>query len=295
MPLAGTNSLSEFMATKYLGAADVRRLASQLGVTPTKKWGQNFVIDPNTIRHIVDEAHVTADDIVVEIGPGLGSLTLGLLDKAKQVVVIEIDERLAGQLPETVTEFAPDLAENLLVLNTDALAVDALPVQPTKLVANLPYNVSVPVLLHFLQKFPSIQEALVMVQAEVGERLASAPGSKIYGVPSVKAAWYGKVTKVSTIKPGVFWPAPNVDSVLVRLVRHDQLPSESNQQEVFAIVDAAFSQRRKTLRSALSGLLKSAQRSEQILLRAGINPSERGEQLELDAFIRIAQAAQEVG
>jgi 16S rRNA (adenine1518-N6/adenine1519-N6)-dimethyltransferase len=280
--------------TRFLGAGDIRRLASDLGVAPTKKWGQNFVIDPNTVRRIVEDARINSDDVVVEVGPGLGSLTLGLLDVAQHVIAVEIDERLANRLPDTVSQFAPELLPKLTVLQQDALLVNALPLQPTKLVANLPYNVSVPVLLHFLENFPSVQEVLVMVQAEVGERLAAPPGSKIYGVPSVKAAWYGHVTKVATISRQIFWPVPNVDSVLVRIVRHEQANDSTNRHQVFAVIDAAFGQRRKTLRSALSALFGDTTQTSEILGIAGVDSGLRGEQLDLAAFIRIAQAAKQV-
>jgi len=280
--------------TTFLGAGDIRRLATDIGVAPTKKWGQNFVIDPNTVRRIVEDARINSDDVVVEVGPGLGSLTLGLLDVAQHVIAVEIDERLANRLPDTVSQFAPELLPKLTVLQQDALLVNALPLQPTKLVANLPYNVSVPVLLHFLENFPSVQEVLVMVQAEVGERLAAPPGSKIYGVPSVKAAWYGHVTKVATISRQIFWPVPNVDSVLVRIVRHEQANDSTNRQQVFAVIDAAFGQRRKTLRSALSALFGDTTLTSEILGIAGVDSGLRGEQLDLAAFIRIAQAAKQV-
>ena len=280
--------------TTFLGAGDVRRLATDLGVAPTKKWGQNFVIDPNTVRRIVEDARINSDDIVVEVGPGLGSLTLGLLDAAQHVIAVEIDQRLADRLPQTVSQFAPELLSKLTVLQQDALLVNALPLQPTKLVANLPYNVSVPVLLHFLENFPSVQEVLVMVQAEVGERLAAPPGSKIYGVPSVKAAWYGHVTKVATISRQIFWPVPNVDSVLVRIVRHAQANDSTDRQQVFAVIDGAFGQRRKTLRSALSALFGGTTQTTEILGIAEVDSGLRGEQLDLAAFIRIAQAAKQV-
>ena len=280
--------------TTFLGAGDVRRLATDLGVAPTKKWGQNFVIDPNTVRRIVEDARINSDDIVVEVGPGLGSLTLGLLDAAQHVIAVEIDQRLADRLPLTVSQFAPELLSKLTVLQQDALLVNALPLQPTKLVANLPYNVSVPVLLHFLENFPSVQEVLVMVQAEVGERLAAPPGSKIYGVPSVKAAWYGHVTKVATISRQIFWPVPNVDSVLVRIVRHAQANDSTDRQQVFAVIDGAFGQRRKTLRSALSALFGGTTQTTEILGIAEVDSGLRGEQLDLAAFIRIAQAAKQV-
>ena len=277
-----------------LGAQDIRRLATALDVSPTKKWGQNFVIDPNTVRRIVDQAHVSHEDVVVEIGPGLGSLTLALLERASQVVAVEIDPRLAQQLPITVAEFAPAQASNMIVLNEDALTITELPAPPTKLVANLPYNVSVPVVLHMLEMFPTINEVLVMVQLEVADRLAANPGSKIYGVPSVKASWYGEVTKAGNVGRNVFWPAPNVDSGLVRIVRRATPGDEELRRHVFDIVDSAFGQRRKTLRTALGAALGTPARVDQILAIAGVDSSLRGEQIGLEAFVAIAHAAVQV-
>ncbi|MCX6404058.1 MAG: 16S rRNA (adenine(1518)-N(6)/adenine(1519)-N(6))-dimethyltransferase RsmA [Actinobacteria bacterium] len=282
------------MSEKFLGATQIRQLASSLDLSPTKKWGQNFVIDPNTVRRIVDVSGVTADDDVIEIGPGFGSLTVGLLSAANSVVAVEIDERLATQLPKTILELDKDLAQKLIVLNTDALKLAELPTKATKLVANLPYNISVPVILHFLEKFPSIREVLVMVQAEVGERLAAGPGSKIYGVPSVKARFYGEVSQVATISRQIFWPVPNVDSVLVRIIRHQESPDLTMKQQLFSVVDAAFSQRRKTLRSALSSFLGGSARVDAVLAQAGVNSGLRGEQLDIDAFLAISKAAQQV-
>lgn len=275
-----------------LGAQDVRRLAGQLGISPTKKWGQNFVIDPNTVRRIVDAAHVTPADVVVEVGPGLGSLTLALLERGATVVCVEIDPRLASALPATVSEFLPDASRRLHVVAGDALHTTELPEAPTRLVANLPYNVSVPVVLHFLECFPTISEFLVMVQAEVADRLAAGPGSKVYGVPSVKARWYGDVAKAGNVGRSVFWPAPNVDSGLVRIVRRGQSGDSALRDEVFALVDAAFGQRRKALRSALTQHLGS--KVDAVLARAGISPLTRGEQLDVASFIALALAAREV-
>lgn len=277
-----------------LGATEIRALASSLGVSPTKKWGQNFVIDPNTVRRIVTQAHVTSSDVVVEVGPGLGSLTLALLDEAAHVVAIEIDPTLAAQLPLTVEKFAPALKDNLTVVQADALTVTTLPMAPTRLVANLPYNVSVPVVLHLLETFPTITEVLVMVQAEVADRLAAAPGNKTYGVPSVKACWYGTVTKAGAIGRNVFWPAPNVDSGLVRIVRHDNVGPHDLRKEVFKLVDSAFAQRRKTLRSTLISALGDSARVDRVLEAAQIDSGLRGEALSPEDFVRIAQSAREV-
>jgi 16S rRNA (adenine1518-N6/adenine1519-N6)-dimethyltransferase len=277
--------------TRLLGPAEVRALAGRLGIRPTKTLGQNFVIDPNTVRRIVRTAGVGADDLVVEIGPGLGSLTLALLPAVAGVVAVEIDPVLAGALPSTVNAYAPSLAERLHVVQSDALKVAELPgPPPTALVANLPYNVAVPVLLHMLEWFPSLQRVLVMVQKEVADRLAAAPGSRTYGVPSVKAAWYANVSQAGSVGRTVFWPVPNVDSGLVLLERR-QPPAGAERRAVFAVVDAAFAQRRKTLRAALSGWAGSPAAAEVVLRAADVDPSTRGEQLTVEDFTRIAAAA----
>lgn len=281
-------------AEHLLGPAEIRELAARLGIRPTKQWGQNFVIDKGTVRRIVRAAQVTRDDVVLEVGPGLGSLTLALLPEVAQVTAVEIDPALAAQLPLTVSEVAPELADRLEVLHTDALRVTELPdPQPTALVANLPYNVAVPVVLHLLATVPTIEKVLVMVQLEVAERLAAGPGSKVYGVPSVKADWYAEVSGAGRIGRNVFWPAPNVDSGLVRMVRRESPAANATREEVFAVVDAAFAQRRKTLRAALSGWAGSAARAEEILRAAGVDPQARGEVLTVEDYARIADAAQE--
>lgn len=276
---------------QLLGPAEIRELAAELDVTPTKKLGQNFLHDPNTVRRIVAAAELSPDDHVVEVGPGLGSLTLGLIDTAQTVTALEIDPRLAGRLPTTVGEFAPDYAERLSVINTDALKVARadFDVAPTALVANLPYNVSVPVLLHLLAELPSIRRVLVMVQKEVADRLAAQPGSKIYGVPSVKAAFYGDVSRAGTIGKHVFWPAPNIESGLVRIDVAADAPRKLR-DTIFPLVDAAFAQRRKTLRSTLSGIYGSAAAAEEALRAAGIDPGLRGEKLTVADFIRLGEA-----
>jgi 16S rRNA (adenine1518-N6/adenine1519-N6)-dimethyltransferase len=286
--------MSESTEPTLLGATEIRALAASLNTTPTKKLGQNFVIDPNTVRRIVSQAHVGKTDVVVEIGPGLGSLTLALLPNVAKVLAVEIDPVLAGALPSTVALHAPNLIDNLTVINADAMRITDLPESPTHLVANLPYNVSVPVVLHFLETFPSLQEILVMVQAEVADRMAAGPGSKIYGVPSVKMAWYGEVTKAGSVGRNVFWPAPNVDSGLVRLIRKDREFNPELRELTFAIVDSAFGQRRKTLRTALGSVLGSPQTVEGILQNAGIDSGLRGEQLSLKDFVAIAQHAKKV-
>ncbi|MCG7290940.1 16S rRNA (adenine(1518)-N(6)/adenine(1519)-N(6))-dimethyltransferase RsmA [Corynebacterium afermentans] len=276
---------------QLLGPAEIRDLAAELDVTPTKKLGQNFLHDPNTVRRIVAAAELSADDHVVEVGPGLGSLTLGLIDTAASVTALEIDPRLAGRLSTTVETFAPQYAERLSVINTDALKVARadFDVAPTALVANLPYNVSVPVLLHLLAELPSIRRVLVMVQKEVADRLAAQPGSKIYGVPSVKAAFYGDVSRAGTIGKHVFWPAPNIESGLVRIDVSETAP-RSVRDSIFPLVDAAFAQRRKTLRSTLAGIYGSAAAAEDALRAAGIDPGLRGEKLTVADFIRLGEA-----
>lgn len=271
-----------------LGAAQIRELAAQLDLKPSKSLGQNFVIDSNVCTKIVRTAGVTKDDIALEIGPGLGSLTLAMLEIAKSVIAVEIDPRLAQQLPITVAQHF-EHPENLTVINKDALAVNELPVEPTVLVANLPYNVSVPVLLHLLEKFPTIRTGVVMVQAEVADRLAAKPGTKEYGIPSVKAAWWADLQGAGSISRSVFWPIPGVDSKLVSFTRHQPLGDEALRLKVFTLIDAAFAQRRKMLRSALSSIYGSSSAAEKILIQAGIDPTLRGESLLVDDFCAIAR------
>jgi 16S rRNA (adenine1518-N6/adenine1519-N6)-dimethyltransferase len=277
-----------------LGPADIRSLAARLDVTPTKKLGQNFVIDANTVRKIVTTAKVESGETVLEVGPGLGSLTLGLAEAGASIVAIELDHRLAAELPNTFAVFAPGAP--LTVIQGDAMVVTDIPGEPVRLVANLPYNVSVPVLLHLLEHVDSLRSGVVMVQAEVGHRLAATPGSKVYGSPSVKAAWYGQWKTVGTVSRQVFWPVPNVDSVLIgferwpaELGRAARTPeNESLRKRVFEIVDNAFGQRRKMLRQALSTLFDSSERASAVLTAAGVDPTLRGEQLTIDDYIRIA-------
>jgi 16S rRNA (adenine1518-N6/adenine1519-N6)-dimethyltransferase len=275
---------------ELLGPAEIRGLAAELDVRPTKKLGQNFVHDPNTVRRIVELANVGPDDVVLEVGPGLGSLTLGLLATGARVVAVEIDPKLAERLPKTVADRGPEVAGRLQVVAADALRVtkDDLP-EPTALVANLPYNVAVPVVLHLLAEVPSLRSGLVMVQTEVAERMAAGPGSRIYGVPSVKLAWYGPARKVAAVPRSVFWPVPNVDSALVAFERGDA-PASDDRDRLFGLVDAAFSQRRKTLRAALAGWAGSAERAGELLTAAGIDPKTRGEQLDVHDFARLAAA-----
>jgi 16S rRNA (adenine1518-N6/adenine1519-N6)-dimethyltransferase len=272
------------------GASDIRRLAEEIGVRPTKTLGQNFVIDGNTIRRIVAAAGVGPDETVLEVGPGLGSLTLGLLDAAKSVVAVEIDPVLAAKLPETVRQWRPEAVRDFHLVRADAMKVTELPVEPTSLVANLPYNVAVPVVLHLLQHFPSIRHGLVMVQDEVADRLAAGPGSKIYGVPSVKAAWYSTMRKAGVIGMNVFWPAPKIQSGLVAFTRREPPATTASRKQVFAVIDAAFAQRRKTLRAALAGWAGSAAEAERCLVAAGVDPTARGEVIDIAAFARIAEA-----
>lgn len=276
-----------------LGPAEVRALAERLGVRPTKQLGQNFVHDANTVRRIVAAAGVGRDDTVLEVGPGLGSLTLALLDVVDSVVAVEIDPVLAKHLPVTVSDRAPELSANLTVVEGDALRVRAadLPAAPTALVANLPYNVAVPVLLHLLAELPSITTSLVMVQAEVADRLSATPGGRIYGVPSVKAGFFGTVRRAGAVGRQVFWPVPQVESGLVRIDRYAEPPwpmDAEHRAKVFAVVDVAFAQRRKTLRAALSGWAGSPAEAERRLVAAGIDPTARGETLDTAAFVRLA-------
>jgi 16S rRNA (adenine1518-N6/adenine1519-N6)-dimethyltransferase len=282
--------VTEAETSALLGPADIRRLADELDVRPTKKLGQNFVHDPNTVRRIVATAALDPQDVVLEVGPGLGSLTLALLPAAQRVVAVEIDPVLAARLPETVAERAPGIADRLTVLNLDALRVTADQLgQPTALVANLPYNVSVPVVLHLLAELPTMTKALVMVQAEVADRIAAAPGSKVYGVPSVKVAWYAEARRVATVPRSVFWPVPNVDSALVLLTRRPT--PDTDRKALFDLVDAAFAQRRKTLRAALATWAGSADRAAEILTLAGVDPGARGETLTVSDYVAITRMA----
>jgi 16S rRNA (adenine1518-N6/adenine1519-N6)-dimethyltransferase len=279
------------MAEALLDPRTIRELAAALDLRPTKQRGQNFVHDANTVRRIVAAAGVGGDDVVLEIGPGLGSLTLGLLEVAAEVVAVEIESSLARQLPITAADRLADRADRLRVIEADALTVDVLDdPQPTAVVANLPYNVSVPVLLHVLARFATITSGLVMVQAEVADRLVAPPGSRTYGVPSAKLAWYCAAKRVGSVPPTVFWPVPNVDSGLVSLTRREPPVTTAGREEVFAVVDAAFAQRRKMLRSALSGMFGSSAAAEQVLIGAGIDPQARGEVLGIADFARIAEA-----
>jgi len=272
-----------------LGPAEIRDLAALLDIQPTKKLGQNFVIDANTVRRIVRVAGVVKGETAVEIGPGLGSLTLGLLETGADVVAVEIDTRLAAQLPLTVAELQPHA--RLTVITDDAMKVTELPDAPSVLVANLPYNVSVPVLLHFLEHFPSLSRGLVMVQAEVGERLAAPPGSKVYGAPSAKAAWYGQWKTHGKVSRQVFWPVPNVDSILVGFDREELPGTEAERLSTFAIIDAAFQQRRKMLRQSLSAVLGGSSAASDIMQSAGLAPTSRGEELTMLDFLAISRAA----
>jgi 16S rRNA (adenine1518-N6/adenine1519-N6)-dimethyltransferase len=291
---AAPGAVSGARPPRLLGPVEVRTLAAGLDLRPTKQRGQNFVIDANTVRRIVADSKVTADDVVLEVGPGLGSLTLALLAVARRVVALEIDPVLAAALPATIADRAPDQVAAFEVVLADALRVDSVPgPPPTALVANLPYNVSVPVLLHLLALLPSLEHGLVMVQSEVADRLAAVPGSKAYGVPSVKAAWYADVRRAGAIGRNVFWPAPNVDSGLVAWTRREPPATTVTREQVFAVIDAAFAHRRKALRPSLRELAGSAEAAEQALARAGIDPMTRGEALRIDDFVRIAEALAE--
>ena len=277
---------------QLLGGSDIRELAARLDVVPTKKLGQNFVTDPNTIRRIVAAAKLDGSETVVEIGPGLGSLTLGLIEVASKVIAVEIDPKMAAALEQTIATRAP--GANFKLIHEDALRVTDLGDQPSALVANLPYNISVPVLLHFLEQFGSLQAGLVLVQAEVAHRLAAKPGNKVYGVPSVKLAWYAEAALAGNVGRNIFWPVPNVDSALVYFAKREApLGDEALRLATFDAIDGAFSQRRKTLRQALADWAGSAAAAEELLTAAGIDPQKRGEQLDVHDFVKIAKAKQE--
>jgi 16S rRNA (adenine1518-N6/adenine1519-N6)-dimethyltransferase len=274
---------------ELLGGADVRALADSLGVVPTKKLGQNFVTDPNTIRKIVTSAKLLSNETVVEIGPGLGSLTLGLLEAVDHVISVEIDPKMAAAIEQTVAKRAP--GRRFSLVTQDAMKVTELPAEPTALVANLPYNISVPVLLHFIETFPTIRHGLVLVQSEVAHRLAAPKGSKIYGGPSAKLAWWADANLAGNVSRSIFWPIPNVDSSLVYFAkRPEPLASEELRVKTFLIIDAAFSQRRKTLRQALADFAGSPKAAEELLNKAGLSPQLRGEQLDISDFLKIARA-----
>lgn len=274
---------------QLLGPAEVRELAAALDVHPTKKLGQNFVHDHGTVRRIVGLAQIAQGEHVLEIGPGLGSLTLALLAAGAEVTAIEIDPRLAQRLPETAAVMAPNAASKLHVMEQDALKVTEVGGDPVALVANLPYNVSVPVLLHLLPLLPSLRRGVVMVQREVGERIAADPGSRVYGAPSVKAAWFGNWQTRGLVGRKVFWPVPNVDSVLVSFVAGDVRGDEQLRERTFKLVDAAFAQRRKMLRQALAASFGSAAAASQALVAAGIDPTARGEALTIDDYVALAR------
>ena len=276
------------MSITLLGAGEIRQIAESLDLRPTKSLGQNFVIDGNTCQKIVRLAGITSSDHVVEIGPGLGSLTLALLQASDKVTAIEIDKRLADQLEITAKSHGASL-KDLVIINADAMEVDEIAGKPDKLVANLPYNISVPVLLNFLEKFESITSGIVMVQSEVAERLAAKPGSKIYGVPSAKAAWWADLQLADSVSRSIFWPVPKVDSSLVKFTRHKPLGDETLRKLTFELVDRAFGQRRKMLRSIYADLAGGSAQAEQLLIASGIEPTIRGEALTIDDFLAIAR------
>jgi 16S rRNA (adenine1518-N6/adenine1519-N6)-dimethyltransferase len=281
---------------ELLGPAAIREIARRLGIRPSKRLGQNFVVDPATVRRLVGLAGLSPGDVVLEVGPGFGSLTLGLLAAARRVIAVEIDPVLAAELPRTVAARAPGLAGKLTVVTGDAARLSSLPGEPpTVLAANLPYNVAVPVLLHLLATVGSLARGLVMVQAEVAERMTAPPGSRVYGVPSAKLAWFAEARRAGGVPRTVFWPVPNVDSGLVAFTRRAPPPSAgpdpaAGRQRAFAVIDAAFSQRRKTLRSALAAWAGSADDAERALRAAGVDPRARGESLAAGDFARIARA-----
>jgi len=293
--------VSAVAGVRLLGARDIRDIAGRIGVRPTKKLGQNFVIEQGTVRQIAALAGVRPGDLILEVGPGIGSLTLALLDAAvgagdARLVAVEIDPVLAAELPKTIADRAPESAGRVDVLTADALAVGEAEVgAPTVLAANLPYNVSVPVLLNLLAALPSLARGIVMVQAEVADRMCAGPGSRVYGAPSAKLAWYASARSAGTVPRTVFWPVPNVDSKLVQFTRHDPPAGASgaaaaSREDVFAVIEAAFGQRRKTLRAALAGWAGSAPEAERLLRLAGVDPGARGESLTVAQFARVAAA-----
>ncbi|MFZ9750665.1 MAG: 16S rRNA (adenine(1518)-N(6)/adenine(1519)-N(6))-dimethyltransferase RsmA [Candidatus Nanopelagicales bacterium] len=275
-----------------LGPAEIAKLLEELSVKPTKKLGQNFLHDANIVRKIVKAAQLEPDDVVLEVGPGLGSLTLGLLPEVSSVIAVDIDERFIDQLPKTVAKFAPEFKDRLVATHQDALTLtaDDLTKAPTALVANLPYNVAVPVIITLLTNFPSIAKLLVMVQAEVADRLAAKPGDSAYGAPSVKLQWFMQVTRGANIPRPVFIPVPNVDSGLVFGIRQQSPKTQVEQRDVFKVIDAAFNQRRKMLRSALTSITTSATEAEAALIKAGIDPTLRGEMLDIEQYVRLTEA-----
>ncbi|MGB9376206.1 MAG: 16S rRNA (adenine(1518)-N(6)/adenine(1519)-N(6))-dimethyltransferase RsmA [Mycobacteriales bacterium] len=276
------------MSDGLLGPTDLRRIAAGINLRPTKSLGQNFVHDANTVRRIVSAAQLDPRDVVLEVGPGLGSLTLGLVAAAARVVAVEVDPQLSASLRSTVDLRLPEFADRLEVITADALALSSVAgPPPTAMVANLPYNVAVPVVLHLLDVVPSLRRILVMVQAEVAQRMAAPPGSRVYGVPSVKAAWYADVRRAGAVSRHVFWPEPNVDSELVLLTRR-AVPEGAPREVVFRVIDKAFSQRRKTLRSGLAGLAGSPAVAEEVLRAAGVDPGARGEAIDVHDFTRVA-------
>jgi len=290
-------NLTPLPAASLLGPTEIRKLAARLGLHPSKRLGQNFVVDAGTVSRITAMAGLQPDDVVLEVGPGFGSLTLPLLAAARRVIAVEVDRTLAAELPVTVAARAPQLAGRLDVVTADAARLGQLPGEPpTVLVANLPYNVSVPVVLHLLATVPSLARGLVMVQAEVADRMSAPPGSRTYGVPSAKLAWYATARRAGSVGRAVFWPVPRVDSGLVSLVRHSAaeaaaVRATAGREETFAVIDAAFSQRRKTLRSALAAWAGSPAAAEVVLRAAGVDPSLRGEALAVADFARIAAAS----
>ena len=282
------------MTIRLLSRTEIRNLAKELDFRPRKALGQNFVHDANTLRRIVSASGVNKSDHVLEVGPGLGSLSLALLDRGATVTAVEIDPVLAQRLPRTVADHSHSEIHRLTVLNRDILTLRRSDVEqePTAVVANLPYNIAVPALMHLLAEFPSIRTVMVMVQAEVAERLAAEPGGKEYGVPSVKARFFGNVRRYGSVSPTVFWPIPRVYSGLVRIDRHDSAPwptDDAFREQVFALIDTAFAQRRKTVRNAFLEWAGSGNASAELLLAASIDPARRGETLTVADFVRLLQ------
>ena len=270
-------------STDFLGAARVRELLTRHGVTPSRALGQNFVVDPNTIRKTLSVARVSPTDRVLEIGPGAGSLTLGLAASSPSVVAIERDDRLIPLLEEVLSN-----RRNVEIINGDAMEADLAATRATSVVSNLPYNMAALLVLKVLEEAPEIQSLTVMTQKEVGERLAAGPGTKTYGATSVLVAYFALARVEAQVSRRAFWPVPRVDSVLVRIDRRPE-PDQESRQSLFEVVKAAFSQRRKTLRNSLAELAGSASAAEDLIRQAGVDPSRRPETLSLDDFLMLAR------
>jgi 16S rRNA (adenine1518-N6/adenine1519-N6)-dimethyltransferase len=265
-----------------LGARRIRELFEAHGIRPQKELGQNFVIDPNTIRKVVDVARITERDSVLEIGAGAGSLTLGLAASANRVTAVEFDSRVVPALRESLTG-----VENVDVVQADAMKLDYASIDATCVVANLPYNIAVPLVIAVLEKAPQIASLTVMTQREVGERLAAFPGSKAYGQVSVLVGFWAAASVAARISRNAFFPVPTVDSVVVRIDRRP--PPNAEYAVLKRAVKTSFEQRRKTLRNTLARVTGSAAAAERVLAVANIDPAARPEAIGLDGWFSIAR------